>query len=180
MIQPEPEVPYANLDFSLLSEYCFFLIMGWGYLIVMGMKAKSKVSADLKQNLLQIILVGSLTKGDLQAIYTDIRFCVADLKPGFNVVNDFSQCKVGHLSGLGTFKRIREYLVNSGVGTVIRVAEKRQLVFHQISKIVDRSSTYKIIYVATSEEAQRTLAGLAGLFMHLPIRQQFLSKIGPK
>lgn len=126
------------------------------------MRTKSKISADLKQNLLRIILVGSLTKADLQEIYTEIRFCVADLKPGFNVVNDFTQCKIGHLAGLGTFKRIREHLVNNGVGTVIRVAEKRQLVFHQISKIVDRISTYEIIYATTPEEAEKTLAGLAG------------------
>lgn len=121
------------------------------------MGQKSKVRADLKRNRLELILTGSLTLAHLQEIYTDIRFCVADLKPGFHVITDLRQCKIGHLAGLGTFTRIREYLAQNRVGTVVRIAHKNQLIFHQISKIICKKSNYPIIYVASPEEADAAL-----------------------
>lgn len=121
------------------------------------MKKKSKITADLKKNRLQISLIGALTVSDLQEIYTDIRFCVADLKPGFDIITDFRGCKIGHLAGLGTFAKIREHLQKSGAGTAIRIAGKGQLIFHQISKIAAKNSNYRIIYVKDMEEAEAML-----------------------
>lgn len=124
------------------------------------MRGKSKVSADLKKNRLQITLIGALTVKDLQEIYTDIRFCVADLEPEFDVITDYSQCKIAHLAGLGTFAKIREHLQKNGVRTAVRIAGKKQLIFHQISRIAAKSSGYKIIYVKNMEEAESMLTGI--------------------
>lgn len=122
------------------------------------MEKKSKVTADLKKNRLRITLIGTITVKDLREIYTDIRFCVADLKPGFDVITDFTQCKVGHLAGLSTFAKIREYLRENSAGTVVRIIGKKQLIFHQLIKIAAKSNTYPVIYVKTMEEAEAVLA----------------------
>ncbi len=122
------------------------------------MKQKSKATADLKKNRLHVTLIGHLTVKDLQEVYTDIRFCVADLQPGFDAIADFTQCKVAHLAGVGIFIRISEHLQKNGINQVIRIGRKSQLVFHQISKIVARNSNYKITYVNTQEEAEALLA----------------------
>ena len=129
------------------------------------MKQKSKVTADLKKNRLHVTLVGCLTVNDLQEIYTDIRFCVADLQPGFDAITDFSQCKVAHLAGIGTFRRIREHLQKNGIKLAIRIGGKRQLIFHQISKIAARNSDYQVIYVKTQEEAEALLTENSELLM---------------
>lgn len=122
------------------------------------MKKKSKITADLKKNRLHIILRGRLSKSDLQEIYTDIRFCVADLKPGFSVITDFSDCQIGYLTGLGTFAKIRDYLHQQEAGIAVRIASKKQLIFHQLSKISTIGKSYPIIYVKTPLEAEEALA----------------------
>lgn len=101
-------------------------------------RKQSKVTADLKKNRLIITLVGVISVEGLQEVYTEIRFCVADLKPGFCVINDMTQCRVGQLAALGTFGKVREYLNSHDVGTVIRVVKKKQIVFNQISRVIDK------------------------------------------
>jgi len=122
------------------------------------MKQKSKVTADLKKNRLQIELRGWLSKKDIQDIYTEVRFCVADLKPGFVAITDFSDCRIGYLAGLSTFIKMREYLQDKGIGAGIRIASKNQLIFYQLSKIVCKKCTYPVIYAKSQGEAEKILA----------------------
>lgn len=121
-------------------------------------RKKTKVSADLKQNRLHVTLIGVLSKKAMEEIFTEIRFCVADLKPGFAVINDLTQCRIAHLRGVGTFAKIREYLCAKDVGTVVRIVRKKQLVFKQITRVMDSGSLYRSIYAETLEEAQQMLA----------------------
>ena len=125
------------------------------------MNNKSKVTADLKSNLLHITLVGVISAEELNTLFTEIRFCVADLQPGFNVINDMTQCRVGHLRGLGTYIKIREYLVSKQVGNVLRVVNQEQVVFNQISRAIDKLNHSSPTYVATLDEARAKLAMLA-------------------
>jgi hypothetical protein len=120
----------------------------------------SKVSADLKKNRLSIILIGVLSTKGMEGIYTEIRFCVADLKPGFEVMTDLTQCKIAHLGGLGTFGKIKEFLSAKEVGPVIRIVKKNQLVFNQISRVADMTSKYRPHYVSTLAEAEKLFAQL--------------------
>lgn len=117
-----------------------------------------KVRANLKQNRLQITLVGPIAKRELESLYTEIRFCVADLKPGFSVVSDLSQCRIGYLSGISTFMKISDYLGGNGVGVVIRIIKTRALVFRQLSRLAGRNAGYDVIYVSSPEEAEARLA----------------------
>lgn len=66
----------------------------------MAAQRRSGVFTDIKKNRLYITITGHLTKVQLERFYTDVRFGVADLKPGFDVVNDLSGCTLAALSGL--------------------------------------------------------------------------------
>jgi hypothetical protein len=70
-----------------------------------GNRKSPRVTVDLKKNRLYITIAGRLNKKDLDGLYTDIRFGVADLQPGFTVINDLTKCTLAALSGLPTFKK---------------------------------------------------------------------------
>lgn len=129
--------------------------------------------ADTKRNRLYITLSCDPSKKILEKVYTDVRFCVADLKPGFDVVTDLSQCTLGHLNGISTLRKIMGYLVRNQPGEVVRVIGKMSLIFKQLIMFTAKFQGYKPVYVATLEEAEDILANSKrrnGLRFH--IRQQ--------
>lgn len=121
----------------------------------------STVTADVKRNLLSIKLQGSVAKKDVERIYTDIRFCVADLKPGFAVITDLTEARIGHLSGIDTFIKITRYLAEKKVGPVIRVVGQAKVIFNQIAKLSRQITGYQAMYAKSIEEAEVILADLA-------------------
>jgi hypothetical protein len=123
----------------------------------MAEKQHSKVTADLKKNRLMITIGSTATKAELNKIYTDIRFCVADLKPGFDVVTDLTRCTIGHLSAIATFKKIMDYLVTNRVGRVVRIMGGANVVFRQLFGVASRFCSYKPIYVSSLDEAEAAL-----------------------
>jgi hypothetical protein len=120
-------------------------------------KQKSKVKADIKKNRLYITLPSAANTKELQQIYTDVRFCVADLKPGFDVVTDLSQCTIGYLSGIPTLRKIMDFLVVNQMGRVIRIVGGMSVVLKQLIGIASKFQCYKPVYVATHEEAEEEL-----------------------
>lgn len=120
-------------------------------------KSKAKVKTDIKKNRLYIFFDKDVKKNDVDQIYTDIRFGVADLKPGFSVINDLSNASIGHLNGASTFKKISDFLCSNEVGRVIRVMGGASLIFKQISKLSSSISGYKPEYAETIEEAEQLL-----------------------
>lgn len=123
----------------------------------MASKQQSKVSADLKKNRLCITIGTTATKAELNKVYTDIRFCVADLKPGFDVITDLSRCTLGHLNAIATFKKIMDYLVAQKVGRVVRIVGGTSIAFRQLLALASRFHCYKPLYVASLEEAEAVL-----------------------
>lgn len=124
----------------------------------MAVRSGSKVRADIKRNRLYITLSVDASKKELEKIYTDVRFCVADLKPGFDVITDLSQCTIGHLSGIPIFRKIMDYLVQHRPGEVVRVVGKMSVLFKQLIMLATRFQVYKPVYVTTIEEAEERLA----------------------
>jgi RNA-binding protein YhbY len=124
----------------------------------MAVKSGSKVRADIKRNRLYITLAKTASKKELEKIYTDVRFCVADLKPGFDVITDLSQCSLGHLSGIPIFRKIMDYLIQHQPGEVVRVVGKMSVLFRQLIMLATRFQVYKPVYVNTLEEAEERLA----------------------
>ena len=119
---------------------------------------KSKVKADIKKNRLYITLPSAANKSELEKIYTDVRFCVADFQPGFDVITDLSQCTIGHLNGISTLRKIMDYLVIKEVGRVVRIVGDMSIILKQLLGIASRFQCYKAIYVNTPEEAEKELS----------------------
>jgi hypothetical protein len=86
-----------------------------------------KVKADIGKNRLYFTISGKVVREDLDKLYTDVRFGVADLKPGFDVISDLSECNLGHLSGVPTFRKIMNFLISKRVGEVVRVINSNSL-----------------------------------------------------
>ncbi len=120
-------------------------------------QSKAKVVTDIKKTRLYIFFGSTVTRKDVERIYTDVRFGVADLKPGFDVVNDLSLARLGHLSGAPTFKKISVYLSDNKVNRVVRVMGKSSILFKQITKLSAAISGYKPENVTTMEEAEKLL-----------------------
>lgn len=123
----------------------------------MGNNKGPSARADLKNNRLYITIAGRLNKKELDGLYTDIRFCVADLQPGFAVINDLSQCTLAALSGLPTFKKITDHLIAHDVGKIIRIVDERRVVFKQILNVSATLKGYTPVYVQSHEEAAEVL-----------------------
>jgi hypothetical protein len=134
-----------------------------------------KVKADISKNRLYFTIAGQTVKEDSDKLYTDVRFCVADLKPGFDVISDFSECNIGHLSGVPTFRKIMNFLITKEVGDVIRIINRKSLFFKQVLNLSSRICGYKPIYVSTLEEAEEKLEkskkrnGIRFHVNHLPV-----------
>lgn len=121
---------------------------------------KSTVSANIKQNRLDIILRGSICKKEVERIYSDIRFCTADLEPGFAVVTDMTEASLGHLAAINVFRKITVFLTEKKVGQVIRVVGRASIILRQLA-MLSRNIGYRPKYVKTREEAEELLARLA-------------------
>lgn len=119
---------------------------------------KAKVVTNIKKNRLYITFDRDVLRSDIEGIYTDIRFGVADLQPGFDVITDLSNSSLGHLSGIRTFIKITEFLTANQVGKVIRVLGKKSIIFKQISKLSRSIEGYKPVYVSTIQEAEDLLS----------------------
>lgn len=100
---------------------------------------------------------GWITKKDLDNLYTDVRFCVADLKPGFHVITDLSECKFGSLDSIATFRKIMNFIMEKKAGQVIRITRKSSLIHKQILNLTSRYQGYKAIYVNSLEEAEKLI-----------------------
>lgn len=88
---------------------------------------KSKVVTTIGDNKITISFFGIITSRELGSIYTDVRFGVADLKPGFNVLADFTDCKFLYLNGLITFRKIFSFLLPSECGEMIRIIDHNRV-----------------------------------------------------
>lgn len=122
-----------------------------------NLKRISTVSVNMKKNRLYISLQGIISKKEVERLYTDIRFCVNDLGPGFTVITDLTHCRIGHLSGVGTYKKIMNYLIEKQVGQIVRVVGQARVIYLQMLKLSDKLQNYKPEYVATLEEAEELM-----------------------
>ncbi len=121
-------------------------------------KKRSTVSVDMKKNRLVITLHGTIRKNDLESIYTDIRFGVRDLQPGFDVVTDMRNSTIGYLTGITTFLKIQKFLKESAVGKIVRITGTSKTFLQQISTLTENQNGYTPTYVESLEEAEHYLS----------------------
>ncbi len=122
---------------------------------------KSKITVDVKKNRLMITIPATAGIREAKQIYIDIRFGVADLKPGFDIITDFSQCTLAHLSAVPIMRQIMDYLVDKQPDNIIRIVGKTSLIFKQLLRFTNRFLGYKPVYVNSMEEAEAFLANSA-------------------
>lgn len=113
-----------------------------------------KAKANIKKNRLHVTISGNIDSKSLEKLYTEVRFCVADLKKGFEVISDISQCNLLYISGLPIYKKIIDYLIANNVGEIVRVIKNDNISFKQIVNFSDKIQSIKPIYVANKEEAE--------------------------
>ena len=136
-------------------------------------------TTDLKKNRLYFTVTGEVTKKDLDRFYTDVRFCVADLQQGFDLIAIYSDCKLAHLSALPTFRKITNFLITNGVNEVIRIMPKDCVFVKQALNLTARMQGYKPLYASSLQEAEEKLDSINkrdGLRFHLfqfPVECQF-------
>ncbi len=118
---------------------------------------KSTVSANIRKKRLYITLQGVMCQREAERLYTDIRFCVSDLEPGFAVITDLTHCRIGHLSAIGTYRKIMNFLLEKKVGQVVRIVGQAKVFYLQMLKLSDIIQEYEPKYVSTLEEAETYL-----------------------
>nr|WP_321467992.1 PilZ domain-containing protein [uncultured Desulfobulbus sp.] len=116
-----------------------------------------KVRADRKQNRLHITIAGKVDLHSLEQLYTDIRFCIAELNPGFEVINDLSRCQLIYITSLPTYKKIIDFLLSHNAGQIVRIVEEHAVSYKQIHSFTDQISCYQPLYVHSSQEAEQRL-----------------------
>jgi len=115
------------------------------------------VQVDTKKNRLFLKFSGSVSKKELDEVYTDVRFAVADLLPGFSVINDLTDCNLCHINAVATYKKISNYLVRNGVKDIVRIINKESVVLRQFLNFAARFAEYIPMYASTLEEAEELL-----------------------
>ena len=115
-----------------------------------------KVKADVIENRLYFKFSGDVAKEELEKAYTDVKFLVADLTPGFCVIDDYSDCDAGQICRK-SLKKISNYLVTNGLGEVVRVVNGNSLLHDQAEILSSAISEIIPVYAKTHEEAQEHL-----------------------
>jgi hypothetical protein len=118
---------------------------------------KLQARSNIGKNRLYLTFTGRAEKDELNRLYTEVRFCVADLKPGYDAVSDFSNCSLMHISGIGVFRKIMNFLISTGVGEIVRIINKKSLLYTQVTNLSSRICGYNPVYVSTPEEAEDLL-----------------------
>lgn len=161
----------ADISFSTPHSFSVFFLIHEKQIAIIDLN-KSRVTADIGKNRLLFKFSGRITKKDLENLYTDVRFCVADLRPGFHVINDLSECKLGSLNSIATFRKIMNYLMENKAGKVIRITRPNSLIHKQIVNFSAGKQGYKPIYTTSLEEAEKLLeesdTQQLALHFHLP------------
>lgn len=126
----------------------------------MAGRNKSKVTVDIGKNRLQITFSGKITKKVLSDLYTDIRFSVADLKPGFDVVSNFLDAQVIVLNSIPIFQKITHFVASNGASNIIRVMDTTRLSETQLGNLNTRVQGYRPVIVDSVDEAEEKIVQL--------------------
>ena len=120
-------------------------------------KPRCKAVADIEKNRLVITMAGHVDEKSITKLCHDVRSCVTELKQGFEVINDLSQCSFIHLTGLTIYKKIIDCLILNKVGEMIRVIDNNNISSRQIKRLSEKINCYKPAYAKSNKEAIDTL-----------------------
>lgn len=119
--------------------------------------SKFYVKADAGKNRLGFTLAGTIHKKGLGELYTELRFCVPELRPDFEVIADLSGCTLAFLNIIPTFKNIMNFLLSNNVGEMVGIMPADALIYKQI-QLATVFQGYKPSFVSSFAEAEKRLA----------------------
>ncbi len=128
----------------------------------MATNSRMTVRVDRANNRLYCSWEGEIAKADADSFFTDLRFCVADMAPGFSVVNDLRKCHLSYVSAIPSLRRVMQYLVSKGVKDVVRIIDSKNLIYRQFLNLTLWTQGYVPVYVHTLEEADEFLTRPVG------------------
>jgi len=111
----------------------------------------------MKRNRLYLTIAGNIDSSHLERLYTDIRFCVADLKKGFDVISNVSQCNMLYISSFSVYKKIMDFLIANKVGEVVRITRNGNISYKQLLNFSEKIQCYKHIDANSEIEADEKL-----------------------
>ncbi len=118
---------------------------------------RNTVRIDIKKNRLYCKCIGNVAKEDIDGYFTEIRFAVADLKPGFSLILDLTEVSYGHISALSTLTKIMQYLIAHGVNHIVRIVDDKQLINLQFQNFAVSRQGYEATHVKSLAAAEAFL-----------------------
>jgi hypothetical protein len=85
------------------------------------MANRSDIRADTAKKRLYLILAGTFEDGEMKQVADKTIREVKKLKPGFDIINDISDCKPATIKGIEEIKRAPVAIKEGGVRRVIRI-----------------------------------------------------------
>ncbi len=114
-------------------------------------KPKIKAIADIKKNRLLITISGLVNSKSLDGLYTDIRFCISDLKSEFDVICDISKCNVMCVESFKIYKKIINFFINNNVGQFVKIVDYDNVSYKQMLNYDKNVKGFRSIYIQNVE-----------------------------
>ncbi len=116
-----------------------------------------KVKAEVEKNRLIITLSGFISADEAAIVKEAIISETAKLTPGFDVINDISNFRLGQDQAGAVLKEIIKYLISKKVNKVVRVVGASQTGLIQFANHTGEVGAYNVKYVPTTKDAENFL-----------------------
>jgi hypothetical protein len=115
------------------------------------------VKTDIEKNRLFITLAGFLPASEAADIKIDIMNEVSKLSPGFDIINDISNFRLGLDETVNILNDTIDFLISKKVNRIIRVVGSSRAGLIQMAQYTKKTEDYKTSFVPSLEEAEEIL-----------------------
>lgn len=116
-----------------------------------------KFEADTEKNRLYITLSGKVDEKEAEDSMLFVVKEVHKLKPGFDVITDFSGLESADNNTRKALRGAMDYLSLHGVGRVVRIVGGAKAMLLKFADFTRGFKGYKVMYVPTMEDAEKKL-----------------------
>jgi len=113
-----------------------------------------KIKSDSEKNRLHITLLGFISVNEAATINEAIVKETAQLKPGFDVINDISNFKIAQEQASPILKDIMRFLISHKVNKIVRVVGASESGLIQFANHTFGEPAYNVKYVPTLQDAE--------------------------
>jgi hypothetical protein len=113
-----------------------------------------KLKTDLEKNRLTLTLTGFITEGEALTVKEAIVREIPNLSPGFDVINDISNFRLGQDQAGKVLQEIIHLFLSSKVNRVVRVVGASQTGLIQFANYTGEIGSYNVKYVPTFKDAE--------------------------